>query len=78
MPTQCNAEQLEFPWVGRRRVVSAFDGGMISSDTGALLKIRPHGEAIERLWVTLFLEAHREAPAEIVLDLDATDARKTA
>ena len=173
MPTQCNAEQLELSWAGRRRVVAAFDVGTISSDAGALLlgktdaalglvdrlskcfvddrnpelmehtvrtlvgqrvfalalgyedlnehdqlrhdpvmgallgklsarrqrrcaalaskstlsrlelyptsgssryhKIRPDGEAIERLWVDLFVEAHREAPAEIVLDLDATD-----
>src|SRR5450755_2874274 len=37
MPTQCNAEQLEFAGVGRRRVVAAFDGGTVSSDAGALL-----------------------------------------
>jgi hypothetical protein len=36
-------------------------------------KIRPQGEAIERLWVDLFLDAHREAPKQIILDLDATD-----
>ena len=36
-------------------------------------KIRPDGEAIERLWVDLYLDAHREAPSEITLDLDATD-----
>lgn len=36
-------------------------------------KIRPDGEAIERLWVDLYLDAHREAPREIILDLDATD-----
>ncbi len=36
-------------------------------------KIRPDEEAIERLFVALFLEAYREPPAEIVLDLDATD-----
>ncbi len=36
-------------------------------------KIRPQGEAIERLWVDLFLEAHRTAPKQIILDLDATD-----
>jgi len=36
-------------------------------------KIRPDREAIESLWVELFLDAHREAPGEIVLDLDATD-----
>jgi Transposase DDE domain group 1 len=173
MPTQCNAEQLEFAGVGRRRVVAAFDGGTVSSEAGALLlqradqaiglidrlagcfidrraaqliehsvrtllgqrvfgmalgyedlndheqlrhdpvfgallgklepkrrgdcaalagkstlnrlelhpaagvnryhKIVPDNEAIERLWVELFLEAHGAAPAEIVLDLDATD-----
>lgn len=37
MPTQCNAEQLEFAGVGRRRVVAAFDGGQVTSDAGALL-----------------------------------------
>lgn len=173
MPTQCNAEQLEFSCVERRRVVAAFDGGTVSSDAGALLlgrtdaaiglidrlagcfidqrdpdliehpvrtllgqrvfgmalgyedlndhdslrhdpvfgallgklepqrradcaalagkstlnrlelhpvtsvsryhKIRPDGPAIERLWVELFLDAHRAAPSEIILDLDATD-----
>ncbi len=33
----------------------------------------PTGPAIERLLVDLFLEAHAAPPAEIVLDLDATD-----
>jgi hypothetical protein len=172
MPTECSAEQLEFSCVERRRVVAAFDGGTVSSDSGVLLlgrvdeaiglidrlagcfidqrradliehtvrtmigqrvfgialgyedlndheqlrhdpvfgallgkleahrsdcaalagkstlnrlelhardgvnhyhKIRPRGEAIERLFVELFVEAHPEAPDEIVLDLDATD-----
>lgn len=173
MPTQCNAQQLEFSCVGRRRVVAAFDGGTVSSDAGALLlqrtdqaiglidqlagcfiderdpqliehtlrtligqrvfgmalgyedlndherlrhdpvfgallgklepkrradcaalagkstlnrlelhapagstryhKIRPEAAAIERLWVEVFLQAHRAAPSEITLDLDATD-----
>ncbi len=36
-------------------------------------KIRPDTAAIEALWVELFLEAHREPPAQIILDLDATD-----
>jgi hypothetical protein len=36
-------------------------------------KILPRGEAIERLWVEQFLNAHGEAPQQIVLDLDATD-----
>jgi hypothetical protein len=172
MPTECNAEQLQFSCVERRRVVAAFDGGTVSSDAGALLlgradeaiglidrlagcfadhrkpeliehtvrtlvgqrvfgmalgyedlndheqlrhdpvwgallgklkahrsdcaalagkstlnrlelharegvdhyhKIRPNTEAVEGLFVQLFLEAHREAPTQIVLDLDATD-----
>jgi Transposase DDE domain group 1 len=173
MRTQCNAEQLQFSCIERRRVVAAFDGGTVSSDAGALLlgrtdeaiglvdrlagcfiderdpqliehtvrtligqrvfgialgyedlndheslrhdpvfgallgklaakrrsdcaalagkstlnrlelhefegnsryhKIRPEAEAIERLWVDLFLDAHREVPSEIILDLDATD-----
>jgi len=36
-------------------------------------KIGHDGAAIERLFVDLFVEAHAAAPAEIVLDLDATD-----
>jgi hypothetical protein len=36
-------------------------------------KIAFDAEAIERLLVTLFLEAHRTAPKQIILDLDATD-----
>ena len=172
MRTQCNAEQLQFSCVGRRRVVAAFDGGQVTSDAGALLlmrtdraiglidrlaqcfidrrsqtdiehsvrtlvaqrvlgiaagyedlndhdalradplwgavigkleakrrecaplagkstlnrlelsvaerttryhKIGHQPEALERLFVDLFLEAHRKAPRQIVLDLDATD-----
>jgi len=36
-------------------------------------KIAHDPAAIERLFVTLFLEAHKVAPKEIMLDLDATD-----
>jgi hypothetical protein len=36
-------------------------------------KIGHDGAAIERLLVALFLEAHRHAPKQIILDLDATD-----
>lgn len=36
-------------------------------------KIVPQSDKLERLWVELFLEAHRRAPTQIVLDLDATD-----
>ncbi|MBM3540104.1 MAG: IS1380 family transposase [Alphaproteobacteria bacterium] len=36
-------------------------------------KVSHDGAAIERLLVELFLEAHGDAPAQITLDLDATD-----
>ncbi len=36
-------------------------------------KISHDPEAIERLFVDLFLEAHKKAPQQIILDLDATD-----
>jgi hypothetical protein len=36
-------------------------------------KIGHDPAAIERLFVTLFLDAHKSAPEEIILDLDATD-----
>jgi Transposase DDE domain group 1 len=37
VPTECNAEQLEFACLERRRVLAAFDGGTVSSDAAALL-----------------------------------------
>jgi hypothetical protein len=36
-------------------------------------RISHDGAAIEALFVGLFLDAHRRAPAQIILDLDATD-----
>src|SRR5208337_3684571 len=36
-------------------------------------KIEVNPAAVERLLVDLFLQAHSEAPGEIILDLDATD-----
>jgi hypothetical protein len=36
-------------------------------------KISHDPDAIESLFVTLFLEAHKTPPAEIIIDLDATD-----
>ena len=36
-------------------------------------KLDHDGAAIERLFVDLFLEAHREPPMRIVIDIDATD-----
>jgi hypothetical protein len=172
MQTECSAQQFRFEGVAGRRVVTAFDGGAVTSDAGALLlsaadkairlverfaacfkddrsqdlieheiatmvgqrvfgialgyedlvdhdqlrhdpamailagklearrsdcaplagkstlnrlehapangptryhKIGHDGAAIERLFVDLFLDAQRKPPAQITLDLDATD-----
>ncbi len=43
------------------------------ADRDRYKKIRYDGEAIDRLLVDLFLESSKEAPARIVVDLDATD-----
>src|SRR5271167_3270864 len=37
MPTECTADSFEFAPVEGRQVVAAFDGGVITSDAGALL-----------------------------------------
>src|ERR1700716_321141 len=37
MPTECSAEQLDFGIVECRAVEAAFDGGVVTSDAGALL-----------------------------------------
>ena len=36
-------------------------------------KLDHDADAIERLFVDMFLDAHHEPPSRIVLDLDATD-----
>jgi DDE family transposase len=37
MPAECNAQSLDFGVVEGRRVVATFDGGVVTSDAGALL-----------------------------------------
>ena len=37
MPTECSQDSFDFGTVEGRRVVGAFDGGVITSDAGALL-----------------------------------------
>ena len=37
MPTECRQDSFDFGTVGGRRIVGAFDGGLITSDAGALL-----------------------------------------
>jgi hypothetical protein len=43
------------------------------SERGRYHRIDHDDAAIEALFVDLFLDAHRSAPRQIVLDLDATD-----
>ncbi|MCU1292219.1 MAG: transposase, partial [Bryobacterales bacterium] len=42
-------------------------------DVDGYKKVHYDTESIDQLWVSLFLEAHEEAPQEIVIDLDATE-----
>jgi hypothetical protein len=52
------------------RVVLTFAG----ADTEARYKkVTRHAHRVERLFVTLYLQAHNTPPERIVLDLDATD-----
>jgi hypothetical protein len=44
-----------------------------SGQPGRYHRISHDGEAIERLFVDVFLEAHARTPKQIILDLDATD-----
>jgi len=47
-----------------------------SSSGDGYHKITHSGEALDRLLVNVFLEAHSQPPAQIVLDLDVTDRGK--
>ena len=48
MPTECSAERFDFGVVEGRAVEAAFDGGMVTSDAGALL-LKATDEAIKEL-----------------------------
>ena len=39
MPTQCNCDELDFGSSGERKLVGAFDGGAITSNGGAVLRL---------------------------------------
>jgi hypothetical protein len=47
--------------------------GKVVSEEERYKKIVMDQEAVDRMLVEVFLQAHRDAPPEIVLDLDATD-----
>src|ERR1700761_3501581 len=61
--------KLEEPLAGKSTLNRLELGGR----TGRYHKIGSSAESIDRLLVDLYIESHAAAPAEIVLDLDATD-----
>jgi len=62
--------------VRRRRGKSTLNRLELSRETPTRChKIAHEPAAIEALFVDLFLEAHAKAPKQIILDVDATDAR---
>ncbi len=77
MPTECSAERFEFGEAAGRVVVAG------KSTLNQLEPRRPEAiryhrishdpAAIEARFVDLFLDAHRQPPTQITLDLDATD-----
>ena len=58
MPTECSAERFDFGVVEGRAVEAAFDGGLVTSDAGALLLGR-------RIWQSIWWGALRIAFAII-------------
>jgi hypothetical protein len=60
----------EEPLAGKSTLNRLELGGQVPS---RYKKIHYREEAIDELWTKVFLEAHAEAPAQIVLDLDTTD-----
>jgi hypothetical protein len=63
---------LDRPLAGKSTLNRLELGGQ-AGDADPYKKVHYDGEAIDELLVSLFLEAHGEAPPEIILDLDATD-----
>lgn len=69
----CEKDDLSRPPAGsstlNRLELSAAEGG----PEDRYKRFEVDAEAVDELFVSVFLEAHEEAPAEVVLDLDATD-----
>ena len=72
MPAECNPSLFDFAPVAGHAVVAAFDGGAITSDAGALL-LGATDRAIRLIERFASCFADQRAPAQIILDLDATD-----
>src|SRR5262252_4718940 len=64
--------ELEVPLAGKS-TLNRMELTPASSRGDRYHKITYSGEALDRLLVDVFLEAHPQPPAQIVLDLDATD-----
>ena len=75
MPTECSANEIDFGRAGGRRVVADFDGGMVSSDAGALLL----GETDKAIrLIDRFAACFRDArhPAYVLHDLRTLVAQR--
>ena len=62
----------ERPLAGKS-TLNRLELGGEADDVDPYKKVRYDTESIDELLVSLFLEAHDEAPQEMVIDLDATD-----
>jgi len=60
------------PLAGKKSTLNRLEHAP-SGEPSRYHKIRHDRAAIERLFVELFLNAHRSPPKQIILDLDATD-----
>jgi Transposase DDE domain group 1 len=72
MSVLADKADLERPLAGKS-TLNRLELGGEAGDVDGYKKIHYDAESIDELLVSLFLEAHEEAPQEIVIDLDATD-----
>ena len=75
MPTECNASEIGFGRAGGRRVVADFDGGMVSSDAGALL-LGETDKAIRLVDRFAACFSDRRHPAYVVHDVKTLVAQR--
>jgi hypothetical protein len=72
MSVLADKADLERPLAGKS-TLNRLELGGEAGDVDPYKKVHYDSESIDELWVSLFLEAHSEAPQEMVIDLDATD-----
>jgi Transposase DDE domain group 1 len=75
MPTECSANEINFGRAGGRHVVADFDGGMVSTDAGALLL----GETDKAIGLVKRFSAcfrDRRNPIYVVYEIEALIAQR--